>query len=180
MFEKLKRKISGNNTEIKFLDFIPQEPVGGIMYKCDEKRLSEFKDSSPYLTDAFRQPNQVSKTLMVEFGKHPDLQTSWLYITPSPTCNCQMYSIGHLNDVYHATKNIDYMVDILKYIYLNYTRKRVIFLDIKKNFYDGWIKELEEMGIVSSFTETPYVSTNGSRMISFIVNLNSDKLTTNE
>lgn len=97
----------------------------------------------------------------------------------SPFGNCQSFSIGWINSLLNEFGEkgfVEFLIKLKNYFPKSYGYKNLLVLDIKKidNAYDV-LKRIyhNTSGIV---LEAPYISTNGSNMVQFIVDVRNSTL----
>lgn len=88
------------------------------------------------------------------------------YVHKSPTCNCQMASIGAMESIFTVTKERAEVQSIIKTAFrLLAFDKPLLLLDVRKDL----IEDVEKCFKVHS--KTPYTNTNGTSMCLFLVKM---------
>lgn len=88
------------------------------------------------------------------------------YTCPSPTGNCQVYSISYFNNIISLFNSLEDRVDMLS-IAQRSSGKMLVTLDVNEKFAPN----VEEIyGTENIVFKNPYTSTNNSKMIMYLIN----------
>ena len=88
-----------------------------------------------------------------------------MYITTSPTGNCQVSTIAYFYNILTHSRKLEVYKDLCKCVQTN-----IMLIDVQQ-MYELDVELLFAEAGATVITKTPYVSTNTSKMVMYLVNI---------
>jgi len=94
-----------------------------------------------------------------------------IWVCNYPTLNCQMFSIGNAQFLVNLPENSTVKLEDLLLTFKRIVGgKSLMFVDIKQNILDDFKESIKEY--TEKTIDTPYISTNNSKMVTVLVYFN--------